>query len=340
MSRGPPRGRVPADASDGDPPLRVHRGRASAGRPRPPARHVRVSDGVPGARRDRIEGRDAIRVRLSFDRAAPMFPFLRLGGTWRPFFDRDAWCSGSTPTPGSRCGWSCIRRAARSDAGGSSGTAARWSRRMRRSSTSTGVGVGDPPAGPRCSGSRAPARRRPTAPPRGPPGPDRLPPRDPVDPGDLELVSIALPAPSATVTPVAARLRGGPRLPEGRRASRLVRPRAVRTRGSGRGAGAPDRWRGRVLRTRGRGVRPTARDPHRQLGPLPRDQPPPAALARDRVLAPGPGGPLPAAWDDRGSAGVEVRGSGSPRRSRPRACRRRSPTVSRPATSSRAPSSR
>ena len=38
---------------------------------------------------DRIGDRDAIRVRLSFERAAPMFPFLRMGGTWRPFFDRD-----------------------------------------------------------------------------------------------------------------------------------------------------------------------------------------------------------------------------------------------------------
>ena len=38
---------------------------------------------------DRIDDRNAIRVRLSFERAAPMFPFLRMGGTWRPFFDRD-----------------------------------------------------------------------------------------------------------------------------------------------------------------------------------------------------------------------------------------------------------
>jgi hypothetical protein len=38
---------------------------------------------------DRIGDRDAIRVRLSFERAAPMFPFLRMGGTWRPYFDRD-----------------------------------------------------------------------------------------------------------------------------------------------------------------------------------------------------------------------------------------------------------
>ena len=39
--------------------------------------------------RERIDGHDAVRVRLSFERAAPMFPFLRIGGTWRPFFDRD-----------------------------------------------------------------------------------------------------------------------------------------------------------------------------------------------------------------------------------------------------------
>ncbi len=33
--------------------------------------------------------REVVRVGSSFDRAAPMFPFLRLGGTWRPFFDGD-----------------------------------------------------------------------------------------------------------------------------------------------------------------------------------------------------------------------------------------------------------
>ncbi len=38
---------------------------------------------------ERIDGRDAVRLGLSFERAAPMFPFLRIGGTWRPFFDQD-----------------------------------------------------------------------------------------------------------------------------------------------------------------------------------------------------------------------------------------------------------
>jgi hypothetical protein len=38
---------------------------------------------------DRDAGRDAIRVQLTFARAQALFPFLQLGGTWRPFFDDD-----------------------------------------------------------------------------------------------------------------------------------------------------------------------------------------------------------------------------------------------------------
>jgi hypothetical protein len=38
---------------------------------------------------DRVAGRDAVRVRLTFARAQALFPFLELGGTWRPFFDGD-----------------------------------------------------------------------------------------------------------------------------------------------------------------------------------------------------------------------------------------------------------
>jgi outer membrane lipoprotein-sorting protein len=34
-------------------------------------------------------GRPAIEVRLPFDRAKPLFPFLSLGGSWRPFFGAD-----------------------------------------------------------------------------------------------------------------------------------------------------------------------------------------------------------------------------------------------------------
>jgi hypothetical protein len=36
-----------------------------------------------------LDGRDAVLVELTFDRASSMFPFLRTGGSWRPFFDRD-----------------------------------------------------------------------------------------------------------------------------------------------------------------------------------------------------------------------------------------------------------
>ena len=37
----------------------------------------------------RVDEHDVVRVELSFARAAPMFPFLQLGDTWRPFFRGD-----------------------------------------------------------------------------------------------------------------------------------------------------------------------------------------------------------------------------------------------------------
>jgi hypothetical protein len=45
--------------------------------------------GVRVAGEERMLGRTTLRVELSFARAAPLFPFLRLGGTWRPFFAGD-----------------------------------------------------------------------------------------------------------------------------------------------------------------------------------------------------------------------------------------------------------
>jgi hypothetical protein len=39
--------------------------------------------------RGRQMGRDAIEVRLPFERARPLFPFLDLGGSWRPFYPGD-----------------------------------------------------------------------------------------------------------------------------------------------------------------------------------------------------------------------------------------------------------
>jgi hypothetical protein len=61
-----------------------------------------ASTGISILGEDRLSGRDVVRVRLSFARAAPLFPFLRLGGTWRPFFDRDrvdVWLDATTWAP-------------------------------------------------------------------------------------------------------------------------------------------------------------------------------------------------------------------------------------------------
>lgn len=47
------------------------------------------ADGIQVLGDARIGGRDAVKVRLTFARAKPLFPFLELGGDWRPFFDDD-----------------------------------------------------------------------------------------------------------------------------------------------------------------------------------------------------------------------------------------------------------
>lgn len=47
------------------------------------------ADGIQVLGEGLIAGRDAVEVRLTFARAKPLFPFLELGGDWRPFFDDD-----------------------------------------------------------------------------------------------------------------------------------------------------------------------------------------------------------------------------------------------------------
>jgi hypothetical protein len=47
------------------------------------------ADDVTVLGRGRVLGRPAVRVEVPFERAGPLFPFLSLGGEWRPFFDRD-----------------------------------------------------------------------------------------------------------------------------------------------------------------------------------------------------------------------------------------------------------
>jgi len=49
-----------------------------------------------------LDGHQALQVEMSFARAAPLFPFLRLGGTWRPFFAGDRvhlWLDTTTWAP-------------------------------------------------------------------------------------------------------------------------------------------------------------------------------------------------------------------------------------------------
>jgi hypothetical protein len=151
---------------------------------------------------DRIGDRDAIRVRLSFERAAPMFPFLRMGGTWRPFFARDPvllWLDARSSLP--------LRMLVHP------------SRSPERSAWELRYGLGvespdepildvqlvsvstEPPSFGlfRIPGSS----EEPTAPRRLEDLPDRIGylPATPADRGDLELVSIVLPPRSAPAAP-------------------------------------------------------------------------------------------------------------------------------------------
>ncbi|HEV8089404.1 MAG TPA: zf-HC2 domain-containing protein, partial [Actinomycetota bacterium] len=46
-------------------------------------------DGVQVLGEENVGGHDTVRVQMPFSRAGPLFPFLQLGGTWRPFFADD-----------------------------------------------------------------------------------------------------------------------------------------------------------------------------------------------------------------------------------------------------------
>ncbi|MGZ8630848.1 MAG: hypothetical protein ACXWZF_07750 [Actinomycetota bacterium] len=54
-----------------------------------PLRTVGSARGIRVLGTEQSGDRRVVRIEMTFDRAAPMFPFLRLGGTWRPFFDGD-----------------------------------------------------------------------------------------------------------------------------------------------------------------------------------------------------------------------------------------------------------
>jgi hypothetical protein len=54
-----------------------------------PLRTLGSTAGIRVLGTERVGDRDVVRVETTFQRAAPMFPFLRLGGTWRPYFAGD-----------------------------------------------------------------------------------------------------------------------------------------------------------------------------------------------------------------------------------------------------------
>ena len=54
-----------------------------------PLRTIGSARGIRVLGREQAGDREVVHVEATFDRAAPMFPFLRLGGTWRPFFGGD-----------------------------------------------------------------------------------------------------------------------------------------------------------------------------------------------------------------------------------------------------------
>lgn len=150
--------------------------------------------------RDRIDGRDAVGLRLSFERAAPMFPFLRIGGTWRPFFERDRvllWLDAESWLPLRTVVYPSRDRERRE-----------WELRYGRAVESPDapildvrmVSVSDDP--PEVSMFRIPGASAPIQP-RLDDVPARVGyiPATPGDAGDLELVSIVLPTASAAVTP-------------------------------------------------------------------------------------------------------------------------------------------
>jgi len=257
---------------------------------------------------DRIGGRDAIRLRLSFERAAPMFPFLRIGGTWRPFFDRDRvllWLDADS--------WLPLRLLVHPSR---SQERRAWELRFGRTEESPDapildvrlVSVSDVPPPPsqfRIPGAPAQA----AAQPRLEDLPDRIGylPATPVEPGDLELVSVVLPMSSAPVTPSSLLVY----------AEGLDYLKVGERRGwSGPGPFGPVAPGAQLIHLAGGGVayyEPASERFGRRVAihTATTDLFLETNLPRQRLLEiasslPVLGQPLPPAWRDRASAGVEV----------------------------------
>jgi outer membrane lipoprotein-sorting protein len=147
-----------------------------------------------------IHGHRTVRVELSFERASPLFPFLRMGGTWRPFFAEDRvvlWLDAATWFP------------VRTQVFPASGRDRRaWEMRFGRATESPDAPILEVDA---LSTSTVPPDASLFAFP-GSPGPassslgdlsDRLGyrPATPQDPGDLQLATVIAPNPATPATP-------------------------------------------------------------------------------------------------------------------------------------------
>ena len=250
-------------------------------------------EGVAVLGRGEILGRSAVQVELPFERARSLFPFLTLGGTWRPFFPNDrvlVWLDDRSWFP---LRWEVY------PAGGHERDA--WALRFglpeepsRRPIFEVNAlsvdldlpngSVFDVPAtrGGEDQGAVEVA-----------PGDVRhavgFEPIAPAEVAGLDLYRIVLTPPvEGRRRPGRPRhVRGRPVVPQGRRVPVVVEPDAVRPRRSATGRGDP-RWRrGRVLRTVVGRPGTAGLDPRGRHGPVPGVQPPAAGAPRRRRLAPG-----------------------------------------------------
>ena len=149
---------------------------------------------------DTVDGREAIASACPSSAPRRCSPFLRVGGTWQPFFDRDRVLPGSTPSPGSRS----ARRSTRPERG-----TPEWELRFGRPAEAADAPIltmrlcSVSPTPPDASLFRIPGER-PTATPlslddvRAHAGYD---PATPARAGELELVSVVVPPESSPVTP-------------------------------------------------------------------------------------------------------------------------------------------
>jgi hypothetical protein len=256
--------------------------------------------------RGALAGREVVRVALSFDRASAMFPFLRLGGSWRPVFDRDRvvltldagswrpvrWVVTPSASP-ERRGWELRFGLPQEEAGTAILDVRLVSSSDRAPDRSAFAIPGD--VAPAVRSLEAAAARLGHV------------PAVPAETGSLELVSVVLPAPTVPATPTSVAV-----FADGLDYLRVGERRGWR----GPGPFGPLDAEAELVRLPGGGVayyEPAGEGFGRRLALHTDDADVylETNLPRGRLLEiaaslPGRGRPLPAAWLDRSSDGIEV----------------------------------